>query len=193
MALTPSTMLELSTATPEFDLLDAVSGERRSLVDFDGTVALVVMFLCNHCPFVIHIHHELDRLTSAYAPRGVEFVAINSNDVEKYPQDGPEEMRALALERGWSFPFLLDETQAVAQAFRAACTPDFFVFGGDRRLAYRGRLDASRPENDVPLTGEDLRAALDAVLEGRLPSGAQEPSMGCNIKWRVGHEPDYFG
>jgi thiol-disulfide isomerase/thioredoxin len=193
MALTPSTMLELGTPAPDFDLLDAVSGERRSLEDFDGTVALVVMFLCNHCPFVIHIHHELDRLTSAYASRGVEFVAINSNDVENYPQDGPDKMRALVLERGWNFPFLLDETQAVAQAYRAACTPDFFVFGGDRRLVYRGRLDASRPESDVPSTGGDLRAALDSVLKGRSPSRAQEPSMGCNIKWRVGNEPAYFG
>lgn len=193
MALTPSTMLELGTEAPDFDLLDAVSGERRSLADFREARVLVVMFLCNHCPFVIHVHDEIGRLLADYAPRGVAFVAINSNDVENYPQDAPPRMAELVRDKGWKIPFLLDETQAVAKAYRAACTPDFFVFDEQRRLFYRGRLDGSRPESGIPLTGEDLRAALDAALAGNPAPEEQIPSMGCNIKWRAGNEPDYFG
>jgi len=162
------------------------------LEGFDGAPVLVVMFLCNHCPFVIHVLDELDRLVSEYIAKGVAFVAINSNDVEAYPQDAPDRMRELALERQWQFPYLFDETQEVAKAYRAACTPDFFVFDSKRALVYRGRLDASRPETGIAPSGADLRAALEAALVGEKPAGEQHPSMGCNIKWRAGNEPEYF-
>ena len=193
MALTPSTMLELGTPLPSFDLVDAVSGRRCTPQDFDQAKALVVMFLCNHCPFVVHVQPEITRLLRDYRPRGVAFVGINSNDVDAYPQDAPEHMRGLVRAKGWDMPFLHDETQEVAKAFRAACTPDVYVFDQARRLFYRGRIDASRPESEVPLTGADLRGALDALLEGRPAPAEQSPSVGCNIKWKPGNEPEYFG
>jgi thiol-disulfide isomerase/thioredoxin len=151
-----------------------------------------VMFICNHCPFVIHVRDELARLGRDYGERGVVVVAINSNDVDKYPDDGPEKMKQVAESVGFTFPYVLDEDQSIARAYRAACTPDFFVFDGDGKLAYRGQLDDSRPGNSKPVDGHDVRAALDAVLEGRPVPGEQLPSIGCNIKWKPGQEPDYF-
>jgi thiol-disulfide isomerase/thioredoxin len=182
MALTPSNMLPLDTPAPDFDLVDAVSGERFSLASFAEAPALCVMFICNHCPFVIHVRDEITNVASEYTD--VAFVAINSNDIENYPQDGPVQMKALAEELGWKFPFVFDEEQSVAKAYDAACTPDFYVFDGERKLVYRGRLDGSRPESGVPLTGEDLRSALDAALKGERVA-EQLPSMGCNIKWKA--------
>jgi len=193
MVATPSTMLQLGTPIPDFALPNVVDGRKVTPRDFEGKRALLVMFICNHCPFVKHVKDELTRLGRDYLSRDVGIVAINSNDVAKYPDDGPEQMKALALAEGWRFPFLLDEAQSVARAFKAACTPDFFVFDGEGRLAYRGQLDASRPRNDVPVTGADLRAALDAVLGGDPVPAEQAPSLGCNIKWKPGNEPDYFG
>jgi peroxiredoxin len=193
MVATPSTMLELGTPIPEFALPNAVDGSTVTPRDYEGKQALLVMFICNHCPFVKHVKDELTRLGVDYVPRGVGIVAINSNDVAKYPDDSPEQMKTLATAEGWAFPFLFDEAQQVAKAFKAACTPDFFLFDGDGKLAYRGQLDPSRPGNDVPVTGADLRAALDAVLGGRSGPAEQIPSLGCNIKWKPGNEPDYFG
>jgi thiol-disulfide isomerase/thioredoxin len=184
MAQTPSNMLPLNTPAPELDLEDAVSGERFTLASFADSKVLVVMFLCNHCPFVVHVRDEITRVAKDYADRGVAFVAINSNDVENYPDDSPDNMKRMATELGWRFPFLFDEDQSVAKAYDAACTPDFYVFDAERRLVYRGRLDASRPESGVPLTGEDLRAALDAALAGEVVED-QKPSVGCNIKWKA--------
>ncbi len=182
-------MLPLGTALPELSLVDAASGRSVSADDLADRSALLVMFICNHCPFVKHVVGELGRLAEDYLPRGVGIVAINSNDVDAYPQDGPEHMRRLAEREGWEFPFLLDETQEVAKRFGAACTPDFFLFDADRRLAYRGQLDDSRPGSDRPVTGRDLRAALEAVLAGEPVPEDQKPSIGCNIKWRPGNEP----
>ena len=189
MAETPSTMLPLGTALPDFSLVDAASGSRVSADDLADRNALLVMFICNHCPFVKHVVGELGRLAEDYLPGGVGIVAINSNNVDAYPQDGPEHMRRLVEREGWEFPFLLDETQEVAKEFGAACTPDFFLFDADRRLAYRGQLDDSRPGSEGPVTGRDLRAALDAVLAGEPLPEDQKPSIGCNIKWRPGNEP----
>ncbi|MEE8550589.1 MAG: thioredoxin family protein [Gemmatimonadota bacterium] len=191
MARTPSNMLPLGTKAPEFALRNAVDGSAVTLKDFEGSDALLVMFICNHCPFVVHVRDELSRLASDYLPRGLAIVAINSNSSVTHPQDGPEHMKELALSQGWEFPFLFDETQSVAQTYKAACTPDFFLLDADRRLVYRGQLDDSRPGNDVPVTGKDLRAAIDAVLAGRPVSEEQKPSIGCNIKWTPGNEPDY--
>lgn len=193
MAATPSTMLALGTEIPNFTLRNSVDERMVSPADFRDRRALLVMFICNHCPFVRHVKHELARLAQTYLPQGVGFLAINSNDVGAYPQDGPEHMRALALEEGWEFPFVLDETQEVAKAFNAACTPDFFLFDGNHRLVYRGQLDDSRPGNDIPVDGRDLRAALDAVLADKPIPSDQHPSVGCNIKWKPGNEPGYFG
>jgi len=193
MAETPSTMLPLGTRVPSFSLTDAVGGGAVTEADVAGAKATLVMFLCNHCPFVKHVLDEIGRVAADYAPKGVGIVAINANDVDAYPQDGPGPMRELARARGWEFPFLRDEDQDVAKAFRAACTPDFFAFDRAGRLAYRGRLDASRPGSETPVTGSDLRAALDAILAGREPDADQKPSVGCNIKWRPGHAPSYFG
>jgi len=192
MVQTASDMLALGTAAPDFCLKDAASSRDVSLADFPTDRPLLVMFVCNHCPFVVHVRDEIGRLARDYEGR-VALVAINANSLETHPQDGPGPMRTLALELGWTFPFLFDDTQEVAKAYRAACTPDFFLFGADRRLAYRGRLDASRPGNDVPVTGADLRRAIDDVLAGRDPRVEQLPSIGCNIKWKPGNEPDYFG
>jgi peroxiredoxin len=185
-------MLQLGTRMPEFSLTGAVDGRGVRSADFAGK-PLLVMFICNHCPFVKHVVDELSRLAADYLPRGVAVVAINANDPLAYPQDAPPEMKALAEREGWEFPFLFDETQEVAKAFEAACTPDFFLFDGEGMLVYRGQLDASRPGSEIPVTGEDLRAALDAVLAGRPALENQAPSVGCNIKWRPGNAPPYFG
>lgn len=184
MALTESNMLDLGTKAPDFTLPDTVSDKDVSLSDIRSDKATVVMFLCNHCPYVIHVNPEIVRLAREYQEKGVSFVAISSNDVSKYPQDGPEEMKKHAAKIGYPFPYLYDESQEVARDYDAACTPDFYVFDGNLRLAYRGRLDASRPNSGIPLTGEDLRAALDAVLAGRPVTKEQFPSAGCNIKWK---------
>ncbi len=191
MAETPSSMLDLGTAAPDFRLRDAVTGREMSLSDFDGTDALLVMFICNHCPYVVHVRDELGRLARDYQGR-IAIVAINANSLETHPHDGPDNMRKLALGEGWTFPFLFDSTQLVAKAYRAACTPDFFLFDRDRRLTYRGRLDGSRPGNRIPVTGNELRAAIDATLAGNDPSPDQRPSIGCSIKWDTGNEPDYL-
>jgi len=185
MAETLSMMLPLGTPRPGFALMNTVTGKTVADRDLAGTNGTLVMFICNHCPFVKHVLPEVERLAAEYGPRGIGVVAINANDVATYPQDGPGPMRDLARERGWTFPFLLDETQDVARAYGAACTPDFFAFDPQGRLAYRGRLDESRPGSTVPVTGRDLRAALDAILAGRSPDAAQKPSVGCNIKWRI--------
>lgn len=185
-------MLPLGTRMPPFSLIDAASGRRVTERDAAGPNGTLVMFICNHCPFVKHVMPELGRLAGDYQPKGVGVVAINANDEEKYPQDAPPEMKKLVAKEGWQFPFLFDQTQVVAKAFHAACTPDFFVFDGIGKLAYRGQLDDSRPSTNVPVTGRDVRAALDAVLAGRAPANEQMPSIGCNIKWKPGAEPAYF-
>jgi thiol-disulfide isomerase/thioredoxin len=187
MAETPSTMLPLGTTLPVFSLTDAASGRVMSDHDVSGRNGTLVMFICNHCPFVKHILPEIDRIATEYGPRGIGMVAINSNDLEAYPQDGPGPMRELAEARNWRFPFLFDREQSVARAHHAACTPDFFLFDAGRQLAYRGRLDASRPGSEIPVTGSDLRAALDAIASGKAPSVDQKPSIGCSIKWTVAH------
>lgn len=193
MAVTPSTMLPLGTEAPSFRLPDAVDGRTVSLEDFRGGRALLVMFICNHCPFVVHVREELGNLARDYLEKGVGIVAINANSSKTHPQDGPERMRELAHEQGWAFPFLFDEEQAVAKAYRAACTPDFYLFDADMKLVYRGQLDDSRPGNGVPVTGKDLRAAIEALLEGGEIERDQKPSIGCNIKWSPGNAPEYFG
>jgi peroxiredoxin len=192
MVNTPSTMLPLQTEAPDLSLTDAVSGKIVSLADFKGT-AVLVMFICNHCPFVIHVRDEITGLANDYADRELAFVAVNSNSIETHPQDGPDKMKELAGEMGWTFPFLFDSAQEVAKAYRAACTPDFFLFDKNHRLVYRGQLDDSRPSNNVPVTGQDLRAAIDATLAGDVVANEQKPSIGCNIKWKPGNEPAYFG
>jgi peroxiredoxin len=190
MALTPSTMLPLGMAAPDFQLPDT-NGRVVSLADFKKASALLVMFICNHCPYVKHIRASLAQLGRDYASRGVAIVAISANDVANYPEDSPAKMREEALAAGYTFPYLYDETQEVAKAYCAACTPDFFLFNHAGKLAYRGQYDDSRPGNGVPVTGKDLRAALDVVLVGKTASPAQKPSLGCNIKWKPGNEPDY--
>lgn len=192
MARTLSTMLPLGTPAPEFSLVN-VDGRTVSLADFRGKPALVVIFLCNHCPFVKHLADELAAFASAYIAKGIGVVGISSNDVANYPADSPEQMVAEAEARGYEFPYLYDETQEVAKAYRAACTPDFYLFDGDQKLVYRGQFDDSRPDSGKPVTGADLRAAVDAVLAGKQPSADQRASLGCNIKWKPGNEPDYFG
>ena len=192
MAQTASTMLlALGAKAPSFDLADP-SGRRVSLESFDGSPALLVAFICSHCPFVKHVRAGFASLAAEYQKRGVAVVAIASNDAKAYPEDGPEGMAAEAKEVGYTFPYLFDETQEVAKAYGAACTPDFFLFDRERRLFYRGQMDGSRPGNGVPVTGEDLRRALDAVLDGRPAPEVQRPSLGCNIKWKPGNEPVYF-
>lgn len=189
MVRTESTMMPLGTRAPAFRLPDT-DGELASLEDFGSADALLVAFLSNHCPYVKHIRRGLAEFAREYREAGLATVAINSNDIERYPDDSPERMRAVKQDFGFVFPYLFDETQDVARAYGAACTPDFFLFDDKRELAYRGRFDASRPGNDEPVTGADLRAAADAVLEGRRPPGEQLPSMGCNIKWKPGNAPD---
>lgn len=192
MVRTPSTMAPLGMEAPDFSLPDP-SGATHSLSDFGEASGVLVAFICNHCPFVKHIADQLARFGKEYGERGLGVVAISSNDIVQYPDDGPEEMAREAEMRGYTFPYLLDESQEVAKRYGAACTPDFFLFDGDHRLVYRGQFDASRPGNGVEVTGSDLRAAADAVLEGRRPSEIQHPSIGCNIKWKPGNQPEYFG
>jgi peroxiredoxin len=187
-----STMVPLGTPAPDFALPDG-TGQVWSLADAPPGPALLVVFLSNHCPYVKHIARELGLLTQRWLARGITVVGINGNDIEAYPDDAPAEMVAFARSVGWDFPYLFDADQTVAKAYRAACTPDFFLFDGDRRLAYRGQFDGARPRNDEPVTGRDLKAAVDSVLVGGPPPAFQHPSMGCNIKWRPGNEPDYFG
>ena len=193
MSEVPSTMLALGTRAPDFSLPEPASGRRVTLGDFADAPGLLVVVLSNHCPFVKHIADELAVFAREYQERGLAIVAINANDVEKYPADSPEKMAEEVRRRGYPFPYLFDESQDVAKAYQAACTPDFFLFDADRRLVYRGQFDASRPRNDTPVTGTDLKAAVDAVLAGKPPPEDQRPSMGCNIKWKPGNEPDYYG
>lgn len=185
MAFTESTMLPLGTKAPYFSLPDTVSGNVLNLDDIKSDKATVIIFSCNHCPYVLHVNQGIVNLAHDYQPKGVSFVAISSNDAENYPADAPHLMKELAEKVGYTFPYLYDESQEVAKAYDAACTPDFYVFDGDMRLAYRGRLDAARPKNDTPVTGEDLRAALDAVLNAQPVTEKQYPSGGCNIKWKT--------
>lgn len=190
MVKTASTMLPLGTKAPDFKLPN-VDGQVVQRQDFDGQ-PLLVIFMCNHCPFVVHLRSALAAFAEDYRQKGLAVVGISSNDVDGYPQDGPEEMKKEAASAGYRFPYLYDATQAAAKAYKAACTPDFFLFDSDHTLVYRGQFDSSRPGNDVPITGEDLRNACDAVLAGREVSTDQVPSIGCNIKWKPGAEPDYF-
>ncbi|MFM8634755.1 MAG: thioredoxin family protein [Planctomycetia bacterium] len=191
MVRTPSTMLPLGTSAPDFSLSN-IDGRTLSLADVAGPKATVVMFICNHCPFVKHVADQLAILGRDFIPRGVGFVAISSNDVSTHPADSPEQMVHEAEARGYPFPYLYDDTQEVAKAYHAACTPDFYLFDAAKSLVYRGQLDASRPGNDIPVTGSDLRTAIDELLAGRKPSPDQTPSIGCNIKWKKGNEPSYF-
>lgn len=191
MARTPSTMLELGTVAPDFRLMDTDGRwiTRDAAAKKNG---LLVLFICNHCPFVIHVRSELAKLGTDYLKKDIGIVAINSNDTVSYPDDSFEKMKVEKKSAGYPFPYLLDETQSVAQAYKAACTPDIYLFDKDKRLVYRGQLDDSRPGNGVPVTGKDLRAAMDQVVAGKLPIKEQKPSLGCNIKWKQGNEPYYF-
>ena len=192
MALTPSTMQALGTKAPDFSLPDVVSGQTISLAAFAKKKALLAMFICRHCPYVQHVKKELARIGKDYAAKDIGIVAISSNDAKNYPDDRPDQLKAMAEELGFNFPFCYDESQAVAKAYVAACTPDFFLFNQERRLVYRGQLDDSRPENGKPVTGRDLRAAIDQVLADRPVSPDQKPSVGCNIKWKDGKFPPAF-
>ena len=185
MVKTASTMLPLGTPAPAFSLRN-VDGQMVSLEDFQGKTALLVIFMCNHCPFVKHIAEQLAQLGREYQGQGVGVVAISSNEIANHPEDSPEQMIHEVEQRGYTFPYLYDEDQAVAIAYRAACTPDFYIFDGEQKLAYRGQLDSSRPDSGIPVSGEDLRAALDAVLSGQPVIEQQVPSIGCNIKWKEG-------
>lgn len=195
MVATASTMLALGTPAPKFSLPDTDG----NIVTIDGyadnaeTKGLLVAFICNHCPYVIHLAPELAKIADDYADQGLKVAAISSNDVDNYPQDSPELMKYEKANRGYNFPYLYDEDQSVAKEYRAACTPDFFLFDGDLKLAYRGQLDESRPKNDIPVTGQDMRAAVEAILAGNSAPENQVPSIGCNIKWKPGNEPEYFG
>jgi peroxiredoxin len=189
--LTASTMLSLGTTAPDFHLPDT-TGRAVSRDDFKNAPAMLVAFICNHCPYVKHIRSGWAAFAREYQAKGLAIVGINSNDAEEYPEDGPKKMIDEVKAAGYVFPYLYDETQAVATAYRAACTPDFFLFDSDRRLAYRGQFDDSRPGNNVPVTGKDLRAACNAVLAGNPVPATQKPSAGCNIKWKQGNEPEYF-
>ena len=184
MARTPSTMVELGSIASEFTLPNPVKGTMVGLDDVLSDKATVLMFVCNHCPFVIHVEDELIAIAREYQAQGISFVAISSNDVENYPDDSPEKMKERSIEKSYPFPYLYDETQEVARAYQAACTPDFFVYNSSKELIYRGQLDDSRPESDIPVTGKDLRAVLDAVVSGREIPKDQKPSLGCNIKWK---------
>ena len=184
MAATPSKMVELGSSAPDFSLLDTVSWRNVALSDVKSDVATVIMFICNHCPFVKHVDDEMVKLANDYAAQGVSFVAISSNDVGGYPADAPDKMHETAATLAYPFPYLYDESQAVAQSYSAACTPDFYIYDGDLKLAYRGQLDDSRPNNGIPVTGTDMRSALNALVAGETVSADQKPSIGCNIKWR---------
>ncbi len=183
MANTPSTMLELGTTAPDFMLKDSY-GKTIALRDFLGSKATLIMFICNHCPFVKHLADSFTTLSNEYMKKGVAVIAINSNDIEKYPQDGPDKMQEEIVTRGYKFPYLLDADQSVAKAYKAACTPDFYLFGPNLKLAYRGQWDDSRPGNAVPVSGVSMRQALDSLLLGKTPDLNQKPSLGCNIKWK---------
>ena len=191
MVAVNSTMLRLGTKAPEFRLPDT-QGKMVSLSDYRSASALVIIFMCNHCPYVKHLRAGLAQLARDYMPRGVAVLGISSNDAVNYPADHPSKMAEEARAAGYAFPYLYDETQAIAKAYRAACTPDFYLFDSGQRLVYRGQFDDSRPGNSIPVTGKDLRAALEAVLAGKAVSPNQKPSIGCNIKWKPGNEPDYF-
>ncbi len=190
MALTPSTMLPLGTPAPDFSLPDT-EGKTVSLDDFKDAPALLVIFMCNHCPYVIHVREGLAQLAREYQEKSVAIVGINANDVSNFPQDSPEKMKEEANAVGYVFPYLFDESQEVAKAYHAACTPDFFLFDKDQKLVYRGQMDSSRPNSEIPVTGEDLRRAMDAVLAGQPVPKDQKPSMGCDIKWKPGNRPEY--
>ena len=184
MARTPSNMLPLGTTAPEFSLMDTVTEKTLNLQALKGDKGTLVFFICNHCPFVIHVNPMLTQLANKYQAKGIGFIAISSNDIENYPQDAPHLMKEVAKREGYTFPYLYDETQEVAKAYDAACTPDFYLFDEDLKLVYRGQLDDSRPGNDIPLSGKDLSAAMDALLAGNKISDDQKPSIGCNIKWK---------
>ena len=192
MAATPSTMAPLGMIAPDFSLPDH-QGRSWSLSDFREAPALLVAFICHHCPYVAHLREAFGAFAREYQEKGLSVVAIAANDLGQYPQDGPEGMATEIREGGYPFPYLFDESQEVAKAYRAACTPDWFLFDGERKLVYRGQFDDSRPGNDLPVTGTDLRAAVDAVLDGRPVPEEQRSSIGCNIKWKPGNAPDYFG
>ena len=192
MARTESVMAGLGTPAPDFALPDVTTGNSISLATFAGRKALLVMFISRHCPYVQHVKHELARLGRDYRGSDLAIVAISSNYVPQYPDDSPESLREMAAELGLDFPILYDESQDVAKAYQAACTPDFFLFDDSRRLVYRGQLDSSRPKTEIPVTGADLRAAIDALLGGKSLPDVQRPSLGCNIKWRAGNEPPYY-
>lgn len=184
MARTPSNMMPLGTPAPDFDLHDTVSGQQLSLNELKSEKATVIMFICNHCPFVKHVDEGIVQLAKDYQEKGVSFIAISSNDIENYPQDRPELMKEEAEKEGYNFPYLFDQDQSVAKAYDAACTPDFYIFDGEMKCAYRGQLDGSRPGNDIPVSGKDIRAALDDILNGKAVTAPQLPSLGCNIKWK---------
>ena len=184
MARTPSNMLPLGTIAPDFSLIDTVTGTTSNLQYLKGEKGTVIMFICNHCPFVVHVNPELVKLANDYSHKGISFIAISSNDAIHYPQDGPEKMTIHAKENGYPFPYLYDQAQEIAKAYDAACTPDLYLFDGDLKLAYRGQLDDSRPGNGIPVTGRDLRSAIDAILHGTEVNNNQKPSIGCNIKWK---------
>ncbi|MEL6929701.1 MAG: thioredoxin family protein [Cyanobacteria bacterium J06600_6] len=193
MVKTASTMLALGTTAPDFELPDVVSGETISLATFAGSKALLVMFICQHCPYVIHVRSELAKIGQNYQDHSLGIVAISANDVANYPNDSPEKLKQMAQEFNFNFPVCYDESQSVSKAYTAACTPDFFLFDSNNQLVYRGQLDDSRPGNGFPLTGQDLRQAIDYTLAETEIDFAQKPSIGCNIKWKPGNEPSYFG
>jgi peroxiredoxin len=193
MVKTASTMLPLGTAAPEFQLLDVVSNQTISLATFADRQALLLIFLCQHCPFVKHVQQELARIGQDYSQESLGIVAISANDIANYPDDAPEKLKQMAEDLNFSFPVCYDESQEVSKAYTAACTPDFFLFNAERKLAYRGQLDDSRPGNNIPVTGKDLRRAIDTVLQAKPVDFEQKPSIGCNIKWKPGNEPEYFG
>lgn len=184
MANTPSTMLPLGTIAPNFELLDTTTEKRISLQELKGSKGTVIMFICNHCPFVKHLNAEITKTAIKYQHKDISFIAISSNDAENYPQDAPQLMKLISVEQNYTFPYLYDESQEVAKAYEAACTPDFYLFDGNLKLVYRGQFDNSRPGNGIPVTGGDLKGAMDALLEGKEINADQKPSMGCNIKWK---------
>ena len=184
MAATESNMMPLGAKAPDFNLPDTISGTNKSLKELRSDNATVVMFICNHCPFVKHVQKGLVKLTNEYIPKGISFIAINANDVEAYPEDSPQRMKGVAKQLGYPFPYLYDESQAIAKAYGAACTPDFYIFDKDMKCIYRGQMDDSRPSNDIPVTGKDIRVALDAILADKPVNPEQKPSIGCSIKWK---------
>ena len=192
MALTPSTMLALGTLAPNFKLPDVISGNMVSLDDFKDKKALLVMFICRHCPYVQHVKEEIAKIGKDYKEKDIGIIAISANDSNLYPEDSSQSLKEMAKELGFDFFYLYDKSQEIAKAYTAACTPDFFLFDKNRKLVYRGQLDDSRPGNNLPITGKDLREAIDAVLQDKPINPNQKPSMGCNIKWKPGNEPSYF-